>query len=65
MDAEENILGEEITDWVAQIIEVITSASFNLLREGSLTEEEVKNYTAKNILLNIKEFAQTFPNLNF
>jgi hypothetical protein len=45
-----------VTDWVAEVIETITSASFNLLNEKSLSEEEVKNYTAKNILLNIKEF---------
>ncbi len=54
MDAEKYILGENITEWMTQTIQVITSASFNLLREGSLNEEEAKNYTAKNIPLNIK-----------
>jgi hypothetical protein len=50
---------------MVNMIEVITSASFNLLNEKSLTDGEAKNYTAKNILLNIKEFMEKIPDLNF
>ncbi len=65
MNEPDNKIGEEITDWVAHTIEIVASVSFNLLKEGTLAEEEIKNYTAKNILLNMKEFVERFPHLSF
>ena len=45
---------EEVRDWLVEVIEMVTSISFNTFKSGELNLKEVKNFTSKNILLNIK-----------
>lgn len=46
---------EEIRDWLVDVIEITTSVSFNYFKNDELNLKETKNYTCKNICLNIKE----------
>ena len=55
---------EEIRDWLIGVIEVITSIAFNYYKKDELNEKEVKNYTAKNILLNLKELFEKYDELS-
>jgi hypothetical protein len=53
----------EVTEWLMKANYVITSRGFRHLTEGRLTEIESKTYTSRNMLLNIKEFMGSLPNL--
>lgn len=51
---------EEIRDWLVDVIEIITSIAFNYFKRDDLNLSEVKNYTAKNILLNVKDLFERY-----
>lgn len=62
-------LGEDlkasVTEWLVRMNELVTSVGFSHLANGKLNEEEAKNFSAKNILLNIKELVQNLRNFDF
>lgn len=55
---------EEIRDWLIDVIEIITSIAFNYLKKDDLNLSEVKNFTAKNILLNVKDLFEKYEKLS-
>jgi len=46
-------LCDEIRSYLVQLMENITSVSFNLLNERKLTDSETKDFASKNILMNV------------
>ena len=50
------IIEDELRDWLIDVIEIVTSIGFNHLNRGTLSEKETKNFVAKNVLENVKEF---------
>lgn len=46
------------------MIEIVTSIAFNQFKKKELTLNETKNYTAKNIMLNVKELFEKYNNLS-
>jgi len=46
-------LCNEIRIYLVQLMENITSVSFNLLNERKLTDSETKDFASKNILMNV------------
>jgi len=47
-----------VTDWLVDVCENVSSVGFNHLRKDNFSEGEVKCYTAKNMLSNIKRFCE-------
>lgn len=45
---------------MVDVIEIITSIAFNYFKGDELNLSEVKNYTAKNILLNVKDLFERY-----
>lgn len=46
---------DEVRDWLIDLIELTCSVSLGELKRERFGNEEVKNFAAKNILLNVKE----------
>lgn len=44
------------------MIEEVASISYHLLVEDKITDKEAKNYAAKNILQNTKQFCERISN---
>ena len=46
---------KDIREWLVDLVEITTSISFNMLKTERLSEQEMKNFAAKNILQNVKQ----------
>lgn len=53
-------LNDQIISILIQIVENITSISFNLLMEKKLTIYQSKDFASKNLLLNINSLLRKF-----
>jgi hypothetical protein len=54
---------DELRDWLVDVIEITTSIGYNHLNRETLTEKEVKNFVAKNILENVKRVFEEYGGL--